>query len=180
MEWGEVTRFLNSARLAFARERALWISLEIADPGDTEIRAPTGQGTYQVSLDAHVNAVSAEETLFASVLMHTYAIAEAAAADQLGRSSRTFGGIEDWGGKLLRKVSRDWNDIFGGKAGAVEVAVVRNTYAHGVRAIDASGARRIRDAGGSAAGGDPVSLTYTSLRIYRDRLRSLLRVSEIR
>ena len=30
-EWAELTRFMESARMAFARERNLWHSLEITD-----------------------------------------------------------------------------------------------------------------------------------------------------
>lgn len=36
--WAELTRFLESARLAFARERALWESLELANREQAKLK----------------------------------------------------------------------------------------------------------------------------------------------
>lgn len=83
-EWKRVTRYLRSARLAFARERNLWNSLELEAPSDVQLAAPVGQGNYRVSLSDHLAAVDDEETLHASVLMQSYTIAEAMASDKLG------------------------------------------------------------------------------------------------
>jgi len=95
-EWGRITRFLESARLAFARERNLWTSLEIESAEDVKLSALTGQGAYRVSLNKHLAAVQDEDTLYASVLVHNYALVETAAADLLSADARDFGGIEDW------------------------------------------------------------------------------------
>jgi hypothetical protein len=60
-------------------------------------------------------------------------------------------------------------------AGAVEVAVVRNAYAHGGRRIDESAANRLRAVGvASPAQGDLVVLDYATLKIFRRRLRALM------
>jgi hypothetical protein len=52
-------------------------------------------------LTQHLAAVRDEETLLASVLMRSYAFAETAAAERLCCDARDFGGIEDWGTRLL-------------------------------------------------------------------------------
>ena len=172
-EWRRITRFLEGARLAFARESDLWTSLQVKHP--VKLSVSTGQGTYEVEVGDHLHAVGDDETLFASVLIHSYAVAEAAAADKLAVDPRTFDGIEDWGHRLLRAEGRSWSRVKGGLAGAVEVAVARNVFAHGRRRLDAASARRLNDAGRqSRRAGTVVKLDYPTLHTYRARLRSLL------
>jgi len=172
-EWGRITRFLEGARLAFAREVGLLTSLQI-DHG-VQLSASAGHGTYRVDVRDHLRAVQEEETLCASVLIHSYALAESGAAERLGEA-RTLGGIEDWGRRLLEAERHDWGNVKGGLAGAVEVAVVRNAFAHGNRKVDARGEERLRAAGATTlTQGDPITLDYVTLKRYRTRLRSLLR-----
>lgn len=179
-EWGALTRFLESARVAFARERNLWHSLELADPEAVQITTTTGARRYEVTLANHVAAVEDEVILHASVLIHTYALAEAAACSKLGIDSRSAGGIETWGRRLLAQNNRDWTGVFDEEAGAVEVAVVRNAFAHGTRMIDASDETRLAAVGAPPRrAGDAVGLPYEELRVYRDRLRSLLRTGGV-
>ena len=179
-EWGTLTRFLESARVAFARERNLWHSLELADPEVVTITTTTGVRRYKVSLRNHLAAIDDEVTLYASVLIHTYALAEDVACRHVGIGSRVAGGIESWGQRLLDARGRNWSGVLDGEAGAVEVAVVRNAFAHGTRMIDASAEARLATAGSSPrTAGDSVTLTYEELRVYRDRLRSLLRTGGV-
>lgn len=133
-EWDRLTRFLESARIAFARERDYWASTRIEGAAQGRISAP--EGHYKVSPRRHIDAINDAETLHGSVLVHSYALAESAAAEKL-EDPRSFGGIEDWGARLLDANGRDWNDVKDGLAGAVEVAVTRNAFAHGSRTIDA-------------------------------------------
>jgi hypothetical protein len=176
-EWGALTRFLESARLAFARESRLWHSLEIRDRESVTITAPRGElDPYQVRLEQHLDAVDDEVTLLASVLIHSYALAEATACDMLGIDSRVAGGIEKWGHRLLQANGRSWTDVLDGEPGAVEVAVVRNAFAHGGRAITAKDAERLQKAGSPPRNpGDQLSLTYDELIRFRRRLRGLMR-----
>lgn len=178
LEWGRLTRFVESTRLAFARERTLWSSLELrAAHDDVELIAPAGQGVYRVSLKAHLETIDHEETLFASVLIHTYALSEAAAARRLGLNRNT-GGIEAWGQKLLSARGSEPADVRGGEPGAVEAAVIRDAFAHGTRTVDQTAAARLVRVGAPARpAGSTVQISYDALRLYRDRLRSLLRVS---
>jgi len=174
-EWGRLTRFLESARLAFARERGLWSSLELRSAEEVKLSAVTPRGSYRVGLAQHLAAVGDEETLLASVLIHSYALAETAAVERLGGDARDFRGIEDWGTRFLATTGATWDSLNEGRAGAVEVAVVRNAYAHGSRRIDESGARRLRAVGiAHPREGDRVGLDYAMLRVFRGRLRALM------
>jgi hypothetical protein len=83
--------------------------------------------------------------------------------------------------RLLQAADRTWEDVAGGEAGAVEVAVVRNAFAHGSRVIDAPAEQRLRRAGAThRIAGDPVLLTYDDVRLFRERLRSLLNAGGLR
>lgn len=182
-EWGRLTRFLESARIAFARESKLWESLELADATSAKIRTENGKATYQASLEQHREAVSDTWLLNASVLLSYYALAEAAAADKLGLADvADIGGIEIWGKRLLDAAAADWQDVKDGKGGVVEVAVVRNTIAHGDRTYNQRGINRLQAAGAQVSinPGAPLQLDYASLHEYRARLRSLLRVGQVR
>jgi hypothetical protein len=178
-EWGRLTRILESTRLAFDRERSLWASLGIERAKQVRISAP--EGHYSVALHGHIEAVDDAETLLhGSVLVHSYAPAECAAADRLATAPRSLGGIEDWGARLLNANDRDWTDVDGGLGGAVEVAVARNAFAHGSRTIDAAARTRLFAAGAHIRpAGSAVTLTYAELREFRGRLQSLLNSSGI-
>jgi hypothetical protein len=174
-EWRCLTRFLESARLAFARESNLWTSLELRSADEIKLSAATPSGTYKIGLQQHLDAVRDEEMLLASVLIHSYALAETAAAERLGGDARDFGGIEDWGTRLLATTGSTWGALTEGVAGAVEVAVIRNAYAHGGRRIDESAANRLRAVGmTSPARGDLVVLDYATVKVFRGRLRTLM------
>lgn len=174
--WGSLTRFLEGARLAFARERALWESLELHDRDSIKISVGSGVRPYKVSLAAHIAAMNDEETVYASVLIHTYALAEYAACRSLGTDARHCQGIEDWGSRLLEANNRDWDVVSDGIPGAVEIAVTRNAFAHGTREIDQAARARLIKVGATApALGSRVTLTYEDLKTFRSRLHSLLK-----
>jgi hypothetical protein len=175
-EWAGITRFLESTRLAFARETSLWKGLDLdAPPEDIQISVSTGKGRFRVALDQHLATMNDQTILHASVLIHSYALAESVGAIRLRVDARELHGIEDWGSQLLHLNSKAWSQVRGGKAGAVEVAVIRNAFAHGTRRIDGLGARRLAKCGAPVRHpGSPVSLAYEDLREYRDRLRSFL------
>ncbi|GCD88076.1 hypothetical protein [Nocardioides sp. LS1] len=175
-EWGALTRFLESARIAFARERNLWHALELADREAVTINAPASEhGRYAVSLGQHIAAVDDEVTLHASVLIHSYALTESTICGLLGVSPRRTNGIEDWATRALEANGRSWDSVQAGLPGAVEVAVVRNAFAHGTRTVDAQGAKRLQAVGTQVSAGQAVTLTYEELREYRIRLRGILR-----
>ena len=116
-----------------------------------------------------------QELLLAAVLIHSYALAESAAATQLGLPWRELGPIESWGEKLLTAQGKRWSKVSGGLRGAVEVAVIRNVLAHGQRKLDDLSVDRL-----VRAGAEPdevvrsVQLDHASIGMYRGRLQSLL------
>jgi hypothetical protein len=92
----------------------------IALGGDVKLSAATTHGIYKVALTQHLAAAHDEETLLASVLMHSYAFAETAATERLCCDARDFGGVEDWGTRLLTTTGLTWDCLSEGVAGAVE------------------------------------------------------------
>ena len=154
-EWERLTRFLESSRVVFARERVMWESLDLADFDGARIKTTRDQVTYDVDLDDHLETLADEEILWGSVLVHSFALTQAAAAEKLDLDMRVAAGIEDWGTRLLKANGKTWDAVKGGKRGAVEVAVVRNAVAHGTRTLNANAAERMLKAGanGSTQGG---------------------------
>ena len=182
-EWGRLTRFLESARIALARESDLWGSVEVTDSASVSIRSNQEGMTYQASLEQHRQAAADSWLLHASILLSYYALAEGAAAEKQGiDDAAAIGGIEVCGQRLLDAAGSSWQEVKGGKGGAVEVAVIRNTIAHGERHYTQRGVNRLKVAGVEtpAAAGNPIELDYPSLHEYRARLRSLLRLGQVR
>jgi hypothetical protein len=181
-EWGRLTRFHESARLAFAREGRLWNELELANADSATVRIKNGDRTYQASVAQHRRAVADEQLLGASVLLYSYALAESAAEDLLGPGANVSSGIEKWGDALLKKAGNSWVNVEGGKAGVVETAIVRNAIAHGDTSYTESNVNRILQAGGAPTwkAMDPLRLDYDSILKYRKCLKSLLRCGKVR
>ncbi len=164
-----------SARVAVARERAFWEQLDFTNRSTLKLKAAVGETRYPIRLIDHVSALEDEGTLMAATLVLSYALAESAAVDRLGIDSRSVAGIEDWGGRLLRAAGGDWAGVTAGRAGAIEVGVVRNVIVHGQGAIDEKNFTRLEKGGSQAfAVGDSVELTYDRVVAYRARLKSLL------
>jgi hypothetical protein len=175
-EWKRITRFLNSTQVALARERMLWESLELDRTADTRLHVPADRGEYVVRLDEHLESLSHLTTLYAAVLIQSYAVAEAAACDQIGIDQRGAGGIEEWGRALLAQNGRSWVDVHGGLSGIVEVAVARNAFAHAAHTVDAKAAARLSLSGSTRwSNGDQLDLRAQDVIEFRARIRSLLR-----
>lgn len=176
-EWGRLTRFHESSRLALAREQRLWSELELADADSAMVRVQNGERTYQATVAQHRGAIADEWLLNASILIYSYALAEAAAEEVLGPGSTDAGGIETWGTALLSRAGNSWDTVEGGQGGVVETAIVRNLLAHGEAAYTQSSLNRLMAVGGipTWAPGDPLRLTYEDVLTHRARLKSLLR-----
>ena len=176
-EWGRITRFFESSRIALAREATLWESLELADPESALVRVEHGTSNYQVSLEAHKLAVTDTWFLYATAIVSYYALVESAAAERLGRDDLVgTDGVADWGDQLLQSVGSDWSRVYGGRLGAVEVAIIRNLIAHGDRTYSKRAVARLHALGVQAtpSPGAALSLDDSSFREYRRRLKSLL------
>lgn len=68
-EWGSLTRFHESARLALAREQRLWNELQLANAESATVRVQNGDRIYQATVAQHRSAVADEQWLGASVLL---------------------------------------------------------------------------------------------------------------
>lgn len=173
--WGALTRSLISTRIAVERERSFWENLNFTNRSNLKIKARVRGGAFTIRLVDHVKALDDEATVLAAALVLTYSVAESAVTDHLGLESRQVAGVEDWGGRLLKSVGRDWGQVEGGLAGAVEIGVVRNLIVHGVDKVDSKSHQRLLTAGCDRfETGSPLALDYETVGVYRTRLRSLL------
>lgn len=172
--WGELTRFLQSTQVAFGRERSTWELLKARNRAEVRIRTKVGRLNYDVRLDQHLAALADLTTLYSSVLITTYALAESAALGRLGIQDKQMK-IEDWGTKLLAAAGANWDQVPGGKLGVIEVSVMRNLFAHGAREFDGRSAKRIgSDGDHPRRAGDIVTISYEETIEYRNRLKNLL------
>jgi hypothetical protein len=178
--WGELTRFLGSVGVALANERH---SVQESGSGasDAPVRSATGKSSYTARPEQHLAAISDTQTLYRVTLLGYYALAEAAASERVRPGERSTGGIEGWGTALLSRNDQTWDRVLDGKPGAVEVAVVRDSIAHASSGLDLAAIQRLRAAGSERFALDEVpQLDHESLMLYKDRLRSLLRMGGIR
>jgi hypothetical protein len=173
--WGALTRSLISTRVSVERERSFWEGLEFTNRSTLKIKAKVRGGAFTLRLVDHVQALDDEETLLAAALVLSYSLAESAVASHLGLDARRVAGIEDWGGRLLKSAGGDWGEVEGGRAGAVEVGVIRNLIVHGSDSVDPTSHQRLIEAGcDHFEVGSLVTLDYETVGVYRARLRSLL------
>lgn len=118
--------------------------------------------------------------MLTSVLIHSYALTEAVAADKLGVETRGMS-VEEWGKRLLTDNGKGWSSVADGLGGAVEVAVVRNVLAHGRRTIAQTAYNRLTAVNvTSRPKGSTIRLSFDDVETYRARLRSLMRMGAIR
>ncbi len=88
------------------------------------------------------------------------------------------GGVEAWADVIIKKLKQNWSDVYGGKAGLVEVSLMRNAIAHGVRSMNQSmlDAAVARSAALPFQAGQAITISFELLNEYRGRLRSFCRV----
>jgi hypothetical protein len=175
-EWKELTRALFSAIIAMDREAALWRTLNINSLDRTEMIVVRSQRKYKVKISEHLRAVADEHALCSMALNLSYSLAEAFARQKL-HVDQLAGGIEAWAEATLTSASRNWSSVWGGKQGLLEASVARNAIAHAA-VIDQAVLNRFSGAGCVCPWqlGDAIRLDFETTQIYRDRLRSLLRV----
>ena len=151
----------------------MWQSLGLVDLAGATISSRRDGVDHSVDLDKHLAALTDEDILWGAVLVHSYALVQNAAVEELGSK---VPGIENWGQAILERNGKTWTDVKGGLAGAVEVAVVRNAIAHGTRRVDENSAKRIKRTGGPTTWREnsKISFGYAQLRGYRNRLKDLL------
>jgi hypothetical protein len=179
--WARTTRFLESARLALGREGRLWDTLEVVDP-KTPLTAVADGTEYRVDVAEHRAAIADDNLFYAMVLLYSYATAEGAAAEKLNSATDSLGQIEIWSQRLLEQAGAGWTSVLDGKAGIIEVAIYRNAIAHGATRFDQRHVNRFTNCGASPTWNvdDLIVLDYEKMKLFRSRLKSLLRVGQVK
>lgn len=194
-EWRRLTKFLGSARIAFAQ------ALDRTQATDGVIEMPLGDGPsiYRTSIAEHRKALNDLHTLHSLVLVRSFSLAESHcrlahrvaerkewhlldgtvpdAVLAAAENEKLVGGIESWGARLLKLVGQNWPSDFGNKAGLVEASIVRNLMAHGRSKLDEidMAAALARGAALPFAVGQPIRIEYPLLNVYRGHLRQFCR-----
>ena len=178
VRYGELTRFMESARIALDRERALWESTEFVSADTIRLKSPSISGNeYRVRIDQHVAAVSDAETLSGLVLLGSCAAAEELARIALGRSRLPQGGVEAWGAEALALQATTLSAVKGGSAAIVSAYVVRNAVAHGMPRWTPEMVARVSEAAGSPPEVGARVFVARDLEAYRTALRSFMRLT---
>ena len=178
-EWKRLTRFLECSKIAFHRELGIWGSLEVPDLAAIQIATQNGRSTFKLNAQEHADTLQDESLLYFIVLTYSYSLCECYARVKLGlgESEQLKSGIEVWGEQVLKTTGNTWGDVFGGRAGLIEVAIARNFISHGSRSIGQSTLNRFQNAKESCPWkvGDIFTLDYDTVEIYRSRLKSFMR-----
>jgi len=199
-EWLQLTRLQWSGRIAFETELRRWNDPFLAGGDKLSVRISDCGGEYETSFDNHLVALRDVSQYCGLILVKSWALLEGHAKlvahlDLQGRLADLFdrgqvedlaaaddhilaGGVEAWGSDLLRRVGQDWDKVFEGQAGLVEVSLVRNAVAHGRRhATEALiQSARARSAEFPYATGEEIVLDFDRLHNYRGRIRSFCRI----
>lgn len=200
-DWKEWTQFLALVDYSLESSATTWRSLPVKDRDQVTLVRTNGGSKFSCPGDRFLPTLESRHTVCTLLILSSYALIEGhveevlihAAASLLASVSLvndfrngvitakgfcSNGGVETWGTALLSAFGRDWSNVYDGKAGAVEVAAVRNALAHGRKCVTASMINRVTAAGGSLpwCEGDPIALDMTLTGLYRNRLRSFARV----
>lgn len=179
-EWKRLTRFLECSKIAFERELSIWSGLRVTDLNAIRIRTSNGDSLFTLTANEHIDTLRDEDLLCFIVLSYSYSLCECYARVKmgLGESERLNNGIENWGTHLLAQAGNTWNNVLGGRAGLIEVAIARNFIAHGSRLVGQSTLDRYLSAKETCPWelGETLVLDYTKVEIYRSRLKSLMRL----
>lgn len=148
--FGDLTRFVSSAEIAFEREAVLWRTTDLVKADSVQIRQVRGdgKGEYRAVIGEHTEAVSELGTLHGLVLLGYCSLAEEISRLALG-SQKLTGGIEQWGAAALATHDQSFDEMKGGLAGMVGTFVVRNAVAHGSTSWSKRMWDRVRKAGGN-------------------------------
>ncbi len=200
-DWKEWTQFLALVDYSLESSAAVWRYLPVKDRDQVTLVRTNGGSKFSCPGDRFLPTLESRHTVCTLLILSSYALIEGhveevlkhAAASPLASvplvndfrsgaiTAKGFcsnGGVETWGTILLNAFGRDWSSVHDGKAGAVEVAAVRNALAHGKKCVSASMVNRVTAAGGSLpwSVGDQITLDMNLTGLYRNRLRSFARV----
>lgn len=177
--YGGLTRFLESTRLALAREEALWLGVEFDAPDAIVLTSEGIAGppsVYRVAIADHLSALADGEVFAGLVLLKTAALAEALARLLLS-VPRLEGGLEVWAPACLQAAGHSPGKVHAGMAGLVETYVHRNAVAHGTTTWSQPMVDRLLKAGGTPPAAGSSVVVAPNLAEFRSRLRSFMRLT---
>lgn len=200
-EWKKWTRFAALMDYSLEASATLWKSLPVKDRDHVTIQRNFSGSRFACPGSAFLPILEDRHAFSSLLLLSSWSLIEGHVDEVIDymvchgvitiplvnerrsgiTTSEDFfkGGVETWGAKLLMALGRDWSDIQDGKAGIVEVSLVRNALAHGKKQVDQSMLNRFTGAGGGSLPwqiGADISLDLARTRLYRDRMRSFARV----
>jgi hypothetical protein len=184
-EWGELTRLIQSSRIAFDRE------VNYRRNSKEEVQSVGEKFKYEIQIKDHIKTLETEHLICLAFLTLALSICERFVRGKLGLGPEVelSGGIEAWGGKVLRLAARvpqdqpisdEWSKVDGGLAGCIEVQEARNSNLHQGNRISQRSINRFVDHGHVSPWklNDEFSLDFDLLETYRGRLKSLMRLSD--
>ena len=199
-DWGAITRLLWSGRIAFEAEARRWENSHISDPNSVSVRFSDAGGEYVTSLENHLDAIGPRSYFCTVILVQSYALLERHAKgvqyasklrdwsilfdvatestlEEISRS-RLNGGIESWGSHLLELVRQDWNSVYKGRSGLVEISEIRNAVAHRHEVTTSYHIENAKRRGTCFPfkEGQRIEISFDQLHEYRGRIRSICRV----
>ncbi|WP_421176306.1 hypothetical protein [Aeromonas jandaei] len=201
--WKELTQFLALSDHVLISQHEQWRQLPIPNKPAIKILRQDGPYKFETDGETYEKILADRHVLASVVLLNSYALVESAvrqiyellisdlsvntplltqirAAQTSITDTVKNGGIEAWGTRILTDLGRNWSYVETGKAGLVEVAIVRNAIAHGEANVTQSMVNRVNAVGGSLPWniGSPIKLDIARVKEYRHRLRSFARVVE--
>lgn len=199
-EWLALTRLQWSGRIAFEVEAARWASPYLHGVDAVSVKISDGGGHYETSLENHLKALEDQRLFLSLILTRSYSLLESHAklAEFIIRTERwgmleegvsgddqdeidsieLQGGIEVWSQKLMDRVGQDWGAVFKGKAGLIEVSIVRNALIHGCSRASSRLVENAVRRGCSLpfSAGDEVVVDFPLVHEYRGRIKSFCRI----
>jgi hypothetical protein len=196
-EWGAITRIHGSAMIAFDHSKQVLMNTASAE---TELVHSESGSSFKALLVDHLARIANGEDLHKMALLRYYGAFETftrfadyiissgdfalvrrpLVVDEIEaiESLQLKGGVEAWTDMIIKQLRQNWSDVYGGMAGLVEVSLMRNAIAHGVRQmnqnmLDSAIARRTTL---PFQTGQAITISFELLNEYRGRLRSYCRV----
>lgn len=200
-EWLALTRLQWSGRIAFENEVERWANRRFSGKEAVSVVIDDCGGRYEASLASHVATLGDHRLFCGLILLRSWALLESHARlvghiartrDWAGASGgfdrdrldaiygeKLQGGPVAWLNATMDAVQQPWAAVYGGQAGLVEIALLRNAIAHGHRTVTA---RLMTEMAGasipySATIGAPLAIDFAALHEYRGRIRSWCRVT---
>jgi len=199
-EWRQLTRLQWSGRIAFQSEIEKWNSPFIKNRENIKLLISDCGAEFEANLDDHLLTIGDTDVFCSLILLRSVGLMENQSKyvryivsnnrfDLLDNSlnedlwnsilsERLDGGIEAWSEHLMQSVHQDWNQVYSGKSGLVEVSIVRNALAHGYLTATKylCDTAEARGAKLPFSVGERIGLSFALLHEYRGRIRSFCRI----